>query len=77
MTQPKKLSLAVVSILFSLSPAVHAATGFQTAQSYPVGTNPRALIAARMWTTEPLVTSLVVCVQQANVASWRALERAS
>jgi FG-GAP-like repeat len=42
MTQPQKLFVAVLAILFSLSPATHGAVGFQTAQSYPVGTNPRA-----------------------------------
>lgn len=43
MTQPKKLVLAAMSILFSLSPAAHGAAVFQTAQSYPVGTNPMAV----------------------------------
>ena len=43
MTQPQKLFLAVLSILFSLSPAARGAALFQTAQSYPVGTNPRAV----------------------------------
>jgi hypothetical protein len=43
MTQQKKLFVAVLSILFSFSPAAHGAAGFQTAQSYPVGTNPRAV----------------------------------
>jgi hypothetical protein len=43
MTQPQKLFVAVLSILFSLSPAAHGAVGFQAAQSYPVGTNPRAV----------------------------------
>jgi hypothetical protein len=43
MTQQKKLFLAVLSILFSLSPEAHGAAGFQAAQSYPVGTNPRAV----------------------------------
>jgi hypothetical protein len=43
MTQQKKLFVAVLSILFSFSPAAHDAAGFQTAQSYPVGTNPRAV----------------------------------
>jgi VCBS repeat protein len=43
MTQPKKLFVAVLAILFSLSPAAHGAVGFQAAQSYPVGTNPMAV----------------------------------
>src|SRR6266567_2338838 len=43
MTQQKKLLIAVLSIPFSLSPAAHGAVGFQTAQSYPVGTNPMAV----------------------------------
>ena len=43
MTQEQKLFVAVLLILLSLSPAAHAAVGFQTAQSYPVGTNPRAV----------------------------------
>jgi hypothetical protein len=43
MTQQKKLFLAVLSILFSLGPEAHGAAGFQAAQSYPVGTNPRAV----------------------------------
>ena len=42
MTQQEKLFVAVLSILFSLSPAAHGAVGFQTAHSYPVGANPRA-----------------------------------
>jgi aminoglycoside 6'-N-acetyltransferase len=41
-----------------------------------VGTEMLTSFAARVWTTEPRATSLVVCVQQANAASWRALERA-
>jgi hypothetical protein len=40
MTQPQKLFVAVLAILFSLRPAAHGAAGFQTAQSYSVGTNP-------------------------------------
>ncbi len=43
MIQPKKLFVAVLAILFSLSPAAHGAVGFQTAQSYPVGTNPMSV----------------------------------
>jgi hypothetical protein len=43
MTQQQKLFVAVLAILFSLSPAAHGAAVFQTAQSYPVGTNPRAV----------------------------------
>ena len=43
MTQQKKFFLAVLSALFSLSPAARGAAGFQTAQSYPVGTNPQAI----------------------------------
>jgi VCBS repeat protein len=43
MTQQEKLFVAVLSILFSLSPAADGAVGFQTAQSYPVGTNPIAV----------------------------------
>jgi len=43
MAQQKRLVVAVLSILFSLSPAAHGAVGFQTAQSYPVGPNPRAV----------------------------------
>ena len=43
MTQQKKFFLAVLSALFSLSPAARGAAGFQTAQSYPVGTNPQAV----------------------------------
>ena len=43
MTQQQKLFLAVLAILFSLRPAAHGAAGFQPAQSYPVGTNPRAV----------------------------------
>ena len=43
MTQPKKLFVAVLAILFSLSPASHGTVGFQAAQSYPVGTNPMAV----------------------------------
>jgi hypothetical protein len=43
MTQQKKLFVAVLAIVFSLSPAAHGAPGFQTAQSYPVGTNPSAV----------------------------------
>jgi hypothetical protein len=42
MTQQKKFFLAILSALFSLSPAAQGA-GFQTAQSYPVGTNLRAV----------------------------------
>ena len=43
MTQQKKFFLAVLSALFSLSPAALGAAGFQTAQSYPVGTNRQAV----------------------------------
>jgi hypothetical protein len=43
MAQQKKLFVAVLAILFSLSPAARGAVGFQTAQSYPVGTNPMAV----------------------------------
>ena len=43
MTQQQKLFVAVLSILFSFSPAAYGAAGFQTSQSYPVGTNPRAV----------------------------------
>ena len=43
MTQQQKLFVSVLLILLSLSPAAHGAVGFQTAQSYPVGTNPRAV----------------------------------
>ncbi len=43
MTQPKKLFLAVLAVLFSLSPAAHGAVEFQAAQSYSVGTNPMAV----------------------------------
>ncbi len=43
MTQQQKLFVGVLAILFSLSPAAHGAVGFQTAQSYPVGTNPMAV----------------------------------
>ena len=43
MTQQKRFFLAVLSALFSLSPAARGAAGFQTAQSYPVGTNPQAV----------------------------------
>src|SRR5205823_1936982 len=43
MIQQKKLFVAVLSILFSLSPAAHGAAVFQTAQSYSVGTNPGAV----------------------------------
>ncbi len=42
MTQ-QQFFVAVLAILFSLSPAAHGAVGFQTAQSYPVGTNPMAV----------------------------------
>jgi FG-GAP-like repeat len=40
MAQPKKLFLAVLSIVFWFSPAAHGGVGFHTAQSYTVGTNP-------------------------------------
>ena len=43
MSRQEKLFFAVLSILFSLSPAAHGAAGFQTAHSYPVGTNPAAV----------------------------------
>jgi FG-GAP-like repeat len=43
MIQQKKLLLAVLSILLLLSPAAHGASGFQTAQSYRVGTSPSAV----------------------------------
>ena len=43
MTQQQKLFVAVLSILFSFSPAAYGAAGFQTSQSYPVGTNRRAV----------------------------------
>jgi hypothetical protein len=46
MTQQKKICLTVLSILFSLRPAARAAAAFQTAQNYPVGTNPRAVAVA-------------------------------
>jgi FG-GAP repeat len=46
MTQQEKLFVAVLSILFSLSPAAHGAVGFQTARSYSVGTNPRVVAVA-------------------------------
>jgi hypothetical protein len=40
MTYQHNLFVAVLSIMFSLSPAAHGAAGFQTAHSYPVGTFP-------------------------------------
>jgi hypothetical protein len=43
MTKQRKLFVVVLSIVFSLSPAAHATVGFQTAQSYSVGTNPKAV----------------------------------
>jgi hypothetical protein len=43
MSQPQKFFVAVLAILFSLSPAAHGATGFQAAQNYPVGANPMAV----------------------------------
>jgi hypothetical protein len=46
MTQQQKLLLAVLSILFSISPAAHGAAVFQTAQSNSVGTNPGAVALA-------------------------------
>src|ERR1700730_3833762 len=46
MVQQKKFFVAVLSILFSLNPAAHGAAGFQTAQSYPVGTAPEMVAVA-------------------------------
>lgn len=43
MTQQQKLFVAVLAILFSLIPGADGAVGFQTAQSYSVGTKPRAV----------------------------------
>jgi aminoglycoside 6'-N-acetyltransferase len=42
-----------------------------------VGTAMLVAFTELTWRTEPAVTSLVVAVQQENVASWRALERAA
>src|SRR5205823_9976620 len=46
MYREKKLSIAVLSVLFSLGPFAHSTVGFRSAQSYPVGTAPKALAVA-------------------------------
>jgi hypothetical protein len=43
MTYQQKLLLPLLATLFWFSPVAHGAAGFQTAQRYPVGTNPRAV----------------------------------
>ena len=55
MSRQEKLFFAVLSILFSLSPAAHGAAGFQTAQSYPVGTNPIAVAVGDFLDRAPIL----------------------
>ncbi len=46
MYREEKISIAVLSVLLSLGPFAHSTVGFNSARSYPVGTNPVAGKAA-------------------------------